>query len=132
MYDLETYHYLLLHFPIALFLIGYCFDSMNFIKKNSVYGQYGEINLKLGIGLGVVTIISGFITDNILVGHMSEPLPVLTTHGTHMIISILSFVGLYFIRSKNIKSQYYFYIHTILVIFFIHGVHIGAKLADRI
>jgi len=138
LYEKELYHYLALHFPIALFITGYCFDLLFFIYNKYNFEQFGLWNLGLGIVWGIITIITGFITDNILVGHMESPLPIFTTHGTHMIVSIILFLILFIIRffyiaylSDKQKNILYFF-HTLALIFFIHGTHIGAKLADRL
>ena len=129
-YELETWHYLLNHFPISLFIIGYLFNSFDFFKKNDFYAKFGDVNMFLGVLFGVITIISGFFTDS-LIGHMEYPFPVWTTHGTHMIISIVLFFTLLLFKYFYPNKRYVFYIHTIILIFFIHGAHIGAKLADR-
>ena len=68
-------------------------------------------------------------------GHMDNPLPIWTTHGTHMIVSILLFIIFFIFKiyfRKFIKEKYFLFMHTLLLLFFIHGAHIGAKLADRI
>ena len=33
-YDKELYHYLILHFPIAMFIVGYIFDMLSVLFKN--------------------------------------------------------------------------------------------------
>ena len=134
-YEKETYHFLFLHFPIALFIIGYLYTFLAFFLKDDTFHKFGFWNLGLGILFGIFSIITGFITDNEIVGHMDNPLPVLTTHGTHMIVSILLFIIFFIFKvyfRKFIKEKYFLFMHTILLIFFIHGTHIGAKLADRI
>ena len=95
-------------------------------------------NTALAILFSLPTILSGFITDWSLYGHMENPLPIWTTHGTHMIISIFIFIIILFLKyKKDIIDAYFsektiFIIHTIAIIFFIHGTHIGAKLAARL
>ena len=147
-YDKEMFHYLLLHFPIALFIIGYFFDilytainifSLSAYKDQSIlFYTFSYWNTTLAILFSFPTIISGFITDWSLYGHMENPLPIWTTHGTHMIISIFIFIIILFLKyKKDIIGAYFsektiFIIHTIAIIFFIHGTHIGAKLADRL
>jgi len=40
-----------------------------------------------------------------------------------------------YLKLKNrlsISSNTLFIVHTIIILFFIHGTHIGAKLADRL
>ena len=135
LYEKETYHYLFLHFPIALFVTGYLFAFLAFFLKNDFFHKFSFWNLGLGVLSGFCTIITGFITDNEIMGHMDNPFPIWNTHGSHMIVSIiffLLFLILKFYFEKNIKEKYFLFLHTLLLLFFIHGTHIGAKLADRI
>ena len=134
-YDREVYHYLMLHFPIALFIVGYMFDLFSFYKNDLNMEKYGFLNLSLGILTGIITIITGFITDNALVGHMQNPFPIWSTHGTHMIVAIILFFSIFIIRyyfKYMIEKKYVLFLHGLVLIFFIHGTHIGAKLAARL
>ena len=134
-YEKELYHYLILHFPIALFITGYIFDLLYVLIGNDLFYKFGFWNLGIGIITGVFTIIAGFITDNSLVGHMENPFPIWTTHGTHMISAIIIFYIIFLLRfffEQNINKKYLFIIHSLAVMFFIHGAHIGLKLADHL
>ena len=137
-YEKEMFHYLLLHFPIALFVTGYIFDCLSLLKSNNNLETFSFWNLGLGIFWGIITIITGFITDNSLYGHMESPFPIWTTHGTHMIVAISFFIILFTLRYMKLKGRIYissnllFIMHTAIILFFIHGTHIGAKLADRL
>ena len=46
-YEIETYHYLIIHFPIALFITGYLFDIIGVLKKEPLYESYGYISLNM-------------------------------------------------------------------------------------
>ncbi|MBS82522.1 MAG: hypothetical protein CMD65_00105 [Gammaproteobacteria bacterium] len=137
-YEKEVYHFLILHFPIALFITGYLFDIVGFLKSNSLFEKIGYLNLIMGIFWGILSIISGFVIDNEIVGHMDSPFPIWKTHGTHMIVAILFFVIILIIRNLNSKNKINISFRIILVIqglmvlFFIHGAHLGAKLAGRL
>ncbi len=137
-YEKEMFHYLLLHFPIALFITGYIFECLDILTDHINFKKFSFWNLGMGIFWGILTIISGFITDNSLYGHMENPLPVWSTHGTHMIISIFLFFILLILKYFTLKnrimlsSKLLFLIHSLLILFFVHGTHIGAKLADRL
>ena len=137
-YEKEMFHYLLLHFPIALFVTGYIFDCLFFLNNNNNLNNFSLWNIGMGLFWGILTIISGFITDNSLYGHMENPFPIWTTHGTHMIIAILLFIIFFILKyskSQNkvsIPKNILFIIHSLVLLFFIHGAHIGAKLADRL
>ncbi len=137
LYEKEMYHYLILHFPIALFITGYLFDLISYFKPNSTYSIYAFYNLCLGVFSGILSIISGLITDQ-LVGHMDNLLPVWSTHGTHMIVAIILFTCFLILKiliSKEkilVSSLFVLFLHSLILMFFIHGAHIGAKLANRI
>ena len=75
-YEKELYHYLILHFPIALFITGYIFDLLYVAFGNTLFYKFGFWNLGIGIITGFITIITGFITDNSMVGHMANPFPI--------------------------------------------------------
>ena len=137
-YEKEMFHYLLIHFPIALFITGYLFDLLSFFKKNIIYNTFSLWNLGMGVFWAILTIISGFITDKSLYGHMESPFPIWTTHGTHMIVSSIFLLTIFiikYLKSKdkiNLSVKVIIALHTLAVIFFVHGTHIGAKLADRL
>ena len=136
-HELEMYHYLILHFPIALFITGYIFDILGFFNKRSLFTQFGYWNLNMGIFWGLLSIVSGLITDQDI-GHMDSILPIWSTHGTHMIVAVLMFLVISIIRKLNknkkinVSSKLILLTHGLIVLFFIHGAHIGAKLADRV
>ena len=137
-YEKEMFHYLLLHFPIALFITGYIFECLDILTNHINFKNFSFWNLGMGIFWGILTIVSGFITDNSLYGHMENPLPIWSTHGTHMIISIFLFFILLILKYFTLKNRIMlsnkllFLIHSLLILFFVHGTHIGAKLADRL
>ena len=138
LYEKEMFHYLLLHFPIALFSTGYLFDVLSFYKNNHTLYTFSLWNIGMGIFWGILSIISGFITDWSLYGHMKNPLPIWTTHGSHMIASIVIFLFLFIIKHMEsinrvkISKINILILHTFILVFFIHGAHVGAKLADRL
>ena len=107
-YEKELYHYLMLHFPIALFITGYIFDLLYIFLGNSLFYKFGFWNLGIGIITGVFTIIAGFITDNSLVGHMENLFPIWTTHGTHMIAAIIIFYIMIIIMHFMLNTIFYF------------------------
>ena len=133
-YEKETYHFLVLHFPIALLTTGYLFDTVGYAISNNLFSKFGFWNMGMGILWGTISIITGFITDQDI-GHMDNPFPIWTTHGTHMICAILFFLFIFILRILVVKekveipSLIIVVLHTVAVIFLMHGAHIGAKLA---
>ena len=92
-YELSDFHYLLLHFPIALFTSAFLFDSLNFFR-NKKFPDLGFYNLSMGVAFSILTIISGFITDNDI-GHMDNIWPIHLTHGAIQIIVSVLFLSLW-------------------------------------
>ena len=137
-YEKEMFHYLFLHFPIALFCTAFIFELMNLTNKKYVYTTFALWNIGMGIFWSFFSIISGFITDWSLYGHMESPLPIWTTHGTHMIIASILYIFIFILKyldySNKIKlsNNMVLFFHFLILSFFIHGTHIGAKLADRL
>ena len=136
-YEKEMYHFLILHFPIALFITGYIFDVAGYIKSDNQLKKFSYWNMIMGVFWGILAIITGFITDQDI-GHMDSPFPIWSTHGTHMILSVFLFFSIIIIKnlSKNgkllISERFILLFHSLSLIFFMHGAHIGAKLADRL
>ena len=60
-YEKEVYHYLMLHFPIALFLTGYIFDLLYISIGNSLFYKFGFWNL----GIGIILIIDSNKLDKL-------------------------------------------------------------------
>ena len=137
-YEKEMFHYLFLHFPIALFCTAFIFELISLIKKKTIYVTFVLWNMGMAIFWSIFSIISGFITDWSLYGHMDNPLPVWTTHGSHMIVATLLYVSIFILKyldyTNKIKlsNKVILIIHISILGFFIHGTHIGAKLADRL
>ena len=135
-YDKELYHYLILHFPIALFIIGYIFDFFSILFKNDLFNKFSFWNLGLGIITGFFSIITGFIKDaSRTPTHMLEPFNIWDTHGSHMIVAIILFYAVFIIKfywGNIINKKLLFFMHSLALLFFIHGAHLGAKLAGRL
>ena len=134
LYEKETYHFLVLHFPIALFITGYIFDIAGHLISNNSFSKFGFWNMGMGLFWGTISIITGFITDQDI-GHMDNAFPIWTTHGTHMICGILFFLLIFILRILVLKERIsispiiIIVLHTVAIMFFMHGTHIGAKLA---
>ncbi len=95
-------------------------------------------NLILGLITSVFAVITGFIADS-LVGHMEEPFPFFSTHGTLQIGAMIWLTGILYWRiTANLKVGRKPYITVYLVAFTIgvlmlfYGAHLGAHLANRI
>ena len=134
-YELSDFHYLLLHFPIALFTSAFIFDLLRYFANNKL-PDIGFYNLSFGVAFSIPTIIFGFITDNDI-GHMDNIWPIHLTHGAVQIVVAILFLSLWFIRYK--KSEFYKQHHRMILIinFFIllllvYGSNLGAYLAGRL
>ena len=47
-YEKEMYHFLILHFPIALFFTGYVFDIAGYIKSDNQLKKFSYWNSSSG------------------------------------------------------------------------------------
>ena len=134
-YDKELYHYLILHFPIAMFIVGYIFDMLSVLFKNDFLSKFSFWNLGIGIITGIFSIITGFITDaSSDKTHLVNPLNIWDTHGSHMVVAILLFYIIFIVKfywGTVINKKILLLLHTFALLFFVHGAHLGAKLAGR-
>ena len=66
MYDKEVYHFLVLHFPIALFITGFIFNVFYLLNISSDFSEKIKEYIKWTMGMGIIwsflSIITGFIT----------------------------------------------------------------------
>ena len=130
MYTKEVYHFLFLHFPIALFITGYIFHILYTITDNYEYKKNIFLIMGMGILWSILSIITGYIT-----AFESEKMKVFSdilnkNHSNIMLISTLIFICIYLLRDKNNKILLFF--HTIAIFLLTYGAHLGAKWSDRI
>ena len=71
---------------------------MTYYKNDLNMEKYGFLNLSLGILSGIITIITGFITDWDM-GYMENPFPVFSTLGSLMIVCIIFYCILFYLLS---------------------------------
>ena len=130
MYDREVYHFLFLHFPIALFITGYIFHIFYLIANKEDYKRFIFWMMGMGILWSIISIVSGYITA-FEIERMNLWSDIFKkNHSNLMLISTLIFIGLFFIRDLNHKILFFF--HTVAIILLTYGVHLGAKWSDRI
>ena len=131
MYDREVYHFLVLHFPIALFITGYYFDVLYSLFNKEEFENFIFWMMGLGIFWSGLSIITGYIAAYEM-GYLKSFIDIFDKkHATIMIINTSLFILLFIFRKKN-SSKWLFTIHTICVILLLYGAHLGAKWADRI
>ena len=134
MYDKEVYHFLVLHFPIALFITGFIFNVFYLLYYSSDFSErikeYFIWTMGMGIIWSILSIITGFVTAleleymNSFFDFFDKP------HAYIMIVSTIVFSILFSL--KNINKKIFFVLHLCLIILLIYGTHLGAKWADRI
>ena len=131
MYDREVYHFLVLHFPIALFITGYFFDILCSLFKKEEFNSFVLWLMGFGIFWSFISIITGYIT-----AFEMEYLKSLSNifdkkHANLMVVNTIIFIGLFRFRNKN-NNKILFIIHSICIALLIYGTHLGSKWADRI
>ena len=132
MYDKDVYHFLVLHFPIAVLTTGYMFDILYNIFKKEEFKNYVLWMMGMGIIWGLISIITGYVTA-IEMGHIDSVYDVFQKeHSRNMIICVFYFIILFILKNKNFNHKILLFLHTIGIILLMYGAHLGAKWADRI
>ena len=132
MYPKEVYHFLVLHFPIALFSTAFIFDFIYVLTDKEEIQNYVCWTMGMGIIWGLISIITGYVTA-IEMGHIDSVYDVFQKeHSRNMIICVFYFIILFILKNKNFNHKILLFLHTIGIIFLMYGAHLGAKWADRI
>jgi len=131
-YDKEVYHFLSLHFPIALFITGYIFHILFIFLDKIEFEQYILWTMGMGILWSLVSIITGYITA-IEMEYISSFMDILQKqHSYMMILATGLFIATFILINKKINIKILLFIHSLAVILLIYGTHLGAKWAERI
>ena len=136
-FSLETIHPLLVHFPIALFSTGLCFDILFRLLKDHEFDYAGFWIMFMGLVSSPFTIIAGiiaFLEEGSLVD-----LPQFN-HGILACIAIVLLLALFWARIKfdmvlrfsYLKRNIYLFLHIIAVSILFYSAHLGAQTAGRI
>ena len=118
-FEKETYHFLVLHFPIALFITGYFFNLIYIFSNDIKYFQF--INWMVGMGIiwGFIAILTGVLIDWEIIFEL---------HGILMVLCIFYFCILYYLFNKKIENKLFLFLHTIGILLLIYGTHQGVIL----
>ena len=132
MYDREVYHFLFLHFPIALFITGYIFHIFSIAVDKIEFKNYMIWTMAMGILWSVISIITGYITA-IEMEYISSFSGMLEKqHSYIMILATILFTVTFIFTNKNFNTKILLLLHSIAVIVLTYGTHLGAKWAERI
>lgn len=132
----SEFHPMVVHFPIALLSMAVVCDGLAVFLKRDDFAKAGEWNLNFGLLGGIAAVFTGFLTDRDY-GHMSDPFPVFSTHGSVQILSLLIFLGLWFWRRKlkdNFLNRGLIFVLAGLMTtgLLFYGAFLGAVLGGRI
>ena len=131
MYDKEVYHFLVLHFPIALFITAYLFDIMCLLLKKDEFNNFVIWLMGFGLFWSFISILTGYITA-FEMGYLESISNIFDKkHANLMILNTVFFTILFIFRNKN-NSNLLFIIHTLCICLLMYGTYLGAKWADRI
>ena len=133
----ESFHSMLVHFPIALFSTGFLFDILAKLLHNEEIEYAGFWAMAMGLISTPFTIFSGiyiFLEEGSLIDFFNFQ------HGLFISISSILFLGLFLARIKlqldieysSIKRRIYLCTHILAVGLLFYGAHLGAKTAGRI
>ena len=113
LYDKEVYHFLVLHFPIALLVTGFIYDILYTILKKSEFENYVFWTMGMGIIWGIISIITGYITA-IEFGYVESIFDIFDKkHPTNMIICIIYFIILFILKYKKFNPKILIFLHTL-------------------
>ena len=141
-------HMMIMHFPIALFIVGYFFEIASYILNSQKLNEYAIYNTGIGVLFGIPTIITGLLSDwfvnegewSIGLGFISNKLfwkvNILNNHGIYMILCIVLFSIVFAIKIKNRKSYqpnrfveiFLFVLQSMCILLLIYGSHLGSLL----
>lgn len=124
MFDMNHLHPMLVHFPIALAIVGFLFECVElFIKKNMQQCRYGEILLYLATLSALASVFTGALFTGTFLGKPGS------IRDIHMIFAVIATFSLcitsifYMINAfskekneKNKKIGFFFYIISVLCI----------------
>ena len=132
MYDKEVYHFLFLHFPIALFVTGYLFHVFFIISDKLELKKYMLWTMGMSIIWSVASIITGYITA-IEMEYISSLSGILEKqHSYIMILATILFILTFILSNKNFNTKVLLFFHSLAVIILLYGTHLGAIWSDRI
>ena len=134
-------HPLVIHFPIALFSVGFLCDFMGFVFQKKSLEHAGWWNLVIGVFTSVCAIITGLIAD---LGSsprlIDEPFPLHENHAylQILVVCVLSFLMVWRIKLRQSIpldskiSLIYLCVLGITVGILFYGSHLGAVESGRI
>ncbi len=136
LFSLDQIHNQVIHFPIALLSASVLFDVIGYFSNNIKMYSTSWYLLILGTLSALSAVLTGFITDEAQ-GHMSEPFPIFTTHGSTQIFASLLFLSLLVWRYVNNRteskpSRVYLSTSIVGILILFYGGHLGAIIAGRI
>jgi len=136
LFSLDQIHNQVIHFPIALLSASVLFDFIGYFSNNIKMYSTSWYLLILGTLSALSAVLTGFIADSAQ-GHMSEPFPIFTTHGSTQIFASLVFLSLLIWRYVNKRtetkpSRVYLSTSMVGILILFYGGHLGAIIAGRI
>jgi len=136
LFSLDHIHNQVIHFPIALLSASVLFDIIGYYSDNKKMYSTSWYLLILGTLSALSAVLTGFIADSAQ-GHMSEPFPIFTTHGSTQIFASLVFLSLLIWRYVNKRtetkpSRVYLSTSMVGILILFYGGHLGAIIAGRI
>ena len=117
--DKDTYHFLVIHFPIALFITGFIINCIYIYTEKSHFEEFLKWLMGMGIAWGFVSIATGLLIDWKVIFEI---------HGMLMISTIIYFLFIYYLNGKRINNKLFLFLHTMGIILLIYGAHQGAVL----
>ncbi|MEE2903611.1 MAG: DUF2231 domain-containing protein [Myxococcota bacterium] len=137
-FEADALHPMTIHFPIALLTMSFVFDFGGIISRKESLNAAGFWCLLTGVASFIPAVVTGFWADESY-GHMDDPFPIYSTHGSMQILGGVLFLGLLVWRLRQ-KSELparplvfaYLALNSLIVALVSYGAHLGAILGERI
>jgi len=139
--DFTEIHPLVIHFPIALFSVGFLCDTLGCVFQKKGLEHAGWWNLVFGVLFSVVSIITGLIIDfGSRPRLIDRPFPLHENHAYLQILTVCLFLSLMVWRAKtrpvlsfdSKPALIYLGVLWFSVGLLFYGSHLGAVLSGRI
>ncbi len=134
-------HPLVIHFPIALFSVGFLCDALGFVFQKKSLEHAGWWNLVFGIFSSVCAIITGLLADSGSRPRLiDEPFPLHENHAylQILVVCVLSLLMVWRLKLRQSiplepkAALIYLCVLGITVGLLFYGSHLGALLSGRI
>lgn len=123
----HAFHPAVVHFPIALFIIGVAVDVFGFRKRDETIRKFGYWNMSIGLGFSILAVITGLLARSFNNFAWNEP-AFLTHFVASVSATILMLASILLRRSHHRESWFYFAVAVVAALVVGAAGHFGAAM----